>query len=148
MVGDGPLRKRVEDKVRKLNITENFHFTGEIPRSLVLNLLEHSDIFVLPSEDEAFGIAVLEAISKGVVVVARNDCGVSDIITHRRTGLLAEHKYEIANYIEELIEHPELRERFSRAALRELSKYSWDDIASKIEEVYSGVINEKNFDHS
>lgn len=148
MVGDGPLRERVEDKVRKLNISANFHFTGEIARRRVLNLLEHSDIFVLPSEGEAFGIAVLEAISKGVVVVARNDCGVSDIITHKKTGLLAEHKYEIASYVEELIEHPELRKRFSRAALRELCKYNWDDIAGKVEKVYSGVINAKSFDHS
>ncbi len=147
MVGDGPLKDKLENKVKKMKLSENFYFTGNVPRGTVLKLLENSDIFVLPSEDEAFGVAVLEALSKGLPVVARNHSGVSDIIEHRKTGLLAENKYEIASYIEELLEKPELSEYLSCQALKHIEKYCWDDIARRVEEVYSGVINEKNFNY-
>ena len=147
VIGDGPLRKKIEKKVRRLNLSHSFYFTGRIPREKVLCLLEHSDIFVLPSKDEAFGVAVLEALSKGVAVVARNHSGVSDIVTHNKTGLLASNKYELARYIEELIERPALRERFSSAAIKELYRYDWNEIARRVEGVYSGVIHAENFNH-
>lgn len=147
MVGGGPFKEKLEKKVKNLNLNKNFHFTGEVPRKTVLSLLEHSSIFVLPSKDEAFGISILEALSQRVPIVARNHSGVSDIIEHRKTGLLAEDKHEIARYVEELIERPELGEYLSSAAINELYKYNWRDIAKRVEEVYSGVVY-GNFSHS
>ncbi len=141
MIGDGPLRKKIERRVRRLNLSQNFYFTGKVPRRVVLALLEQSDIFVLPSEDEAFGVAVLEALSKSLPVVARNHSGVSDIITHNKTGLLAEDTQEIAMWVERLISHPSLRRRLASAGVRELHRYDWNEIARRVEEVYSGVIS-------
>jgi glycosyltransferase involved in cell wall biosynthesis len=147
IVGDGPERKKLEDMVERMNISRSFRFTGEVPRDAVLQLLEESDIFVLPSRNEAFGISILEAFSKNVPVVARNHSGVSDIIVQRKTGLLSEDNRDMARQVKDLIENADLRESLATAAFGEIGKYKWDNIASRIEEVYTRVIHEKDLHH-
>jgi glycosyltransferase involved in cell wall biosynthesis len=137
MVGDGPLKDKLEKKVKKQNMEQNFIFTGEVSRKTVFYLLGNSDIFVIPSKDEAFGIAVLEAFAKMVPVVARNNSGTSDIIAHEKTGFLVENKEEIVTYIMKLIDEPELRNKLSDNAHEELKRYEWPDIARKVIDVYT-----------
>jgi 1,2-diacylglycerol 3-alpha-glucosyltransferase len=146
MIGEGPLRKKLEGKINALNLTGHFLFTGEVSRGTVLDLLDKSDIFVLPSPREAFGIVILEAFLKKVPVVARNHSGVSDLITHGETGLLADDDEQMARYIEELIGRPELAASLSAAAYQELHRYRWQDIAKRIEEVYRAVLDEEACD--
>lgn len=141
MIGEGPVREELQEKVEKSGISRSFYFTGEIPRSKVKSFLECSDIFLLPSKCEAFGISILEAYSKKVPVVARNHSGVSDIVTHRRTGFLAENRYEMAEQVKRLIEKPKVRESMSRAAAEEVSKYRWEEIAKRVEGVYQSVVD-------
>ncbi|MEJ2725186.1 MAG: glycosyltransferase family 4 protein [Deltaproteobacteria bacterium] len=147
MIGEGPLRKKLEGKVKGLRVSGNFHFTGEVPRERVLQLLEQADIFVLPSRVEAFGISVLEAFAKKVPVVARNHGGVSDLIAPYNTGLLANNNYEMEERIQELISNPGLRGHLSTAAVKEIDKYRWPEIAERVEEVYTHVIHEKTVHH-
>jgi 1,2-diacylglycerol 3-alpha-glucosyltransferase len=146
MIGEGPLRKKLENKINELNLAQYFLFTGEVSRSTVLDLLDKSDIFVLPSPHEAFGIVILEAFLKKVPVVARNHSGVSDLITHGETGLLADDDEQMARYIEELIGRPELAASLSAAAYQELHRYRWQDIAKRVEEVYRAILHEEACD--
>lgn len=146
MIGEGPLRKKLESKVNELNLAQYFLFTGEVSRSTVLDLLDKSDIFVLPSPREAFGIVILEAFLKKVPVVARNHSGVSDLITHGETGLLADDDEQMARYIGELIGRPELAASLSAAAYQELHRYRWPDIAKRVEEVYRAILGEEACD--
>ena len=148
MVGGGPLKEKLEKQVKKLNIGHNFIFTGEVSRETVFYLLGNSDIFLLPSRDEAFGIVILEAFAKMIPVIAKNNSGVSDIITHGKTGFLVENNAELIEYIEKLIEDPELRKTLATAAHDELKKYEWPDIARKVIDVYTQVIHEKNSDYN
>ena len=143
MVGDGPLREELENKIKELNLSQNFLFTGEVSRETVFNLLDKTDIFVLPSRQEAFGVVILEAFLKKVSVVARNHSGVSDLITHGKTGLLADDNDQVVRYIEELITKPQFAESLSTAAHQELSRYQWRNIAEQIENVYSAVLDAK-----
>jgi 1,2-diacylglycerol 3-alpha-glucosyltransferase len=143
MIGEGPLRKKLESKVNELNLAQYFLFTGEVSRGTVLDLLDKSDIFVLPSPREAFGIVILEAFLKKVPVVARNHSGVSDLITHGETGLLADDDEQMARCIEELIGRPELAASLSAAAHQELHRYRWQDIAKRVEEVYRAILHEE-----
>ncbi len=146
MIGEGPLRKKLESKVNELNLAQYFLFTGEVSRSTALDLLDKSDIFVLPSPREAFGIVILEAFLKKVPVVARNHSGVSDLITHGETGLLADDDEQMARCIEELIGRPELAASLSAAAYQELYRYRWQDIAKRVEEVYRAILHEEACD--
>ncbi|AKB56275.1 MULTISPECIES: glycosyltransferase family 4 protein [Methanosarcina] len=143
MIGDGPLREKLESTVEESGLSGNFYFTGEVPREKVLGYLEQADIFALPSINEAFGISILEAMSKEVPVVAMNNSGVSDIVNNGVNGYLADSITEFSEYLENLIEKPALRTSFSREALRGLSNYDWNRICEQTSKVYTSVIYEK-----
>lgn len=143
MIGDGPLREKLESMVEESGLSGNFYFTGEVPREKVLGYLEQADIFALPSSNEAFGISILEAMSKEVPVVAMNNSGVSDIINNGVNGYLADSLTEFSEYLENLIEKPALRTSFAREALRGLSNYDWNRICEQTSKVYTSVIYEK-----
>lgn len=143
MVGGGPLRETLEKKAEESGLSENFYFTGEVPRKAVLEYLNQVDIFALPSSDEAFGISILEAISKSVPVVAMNHSGVSDIIENGVNGYLADDLEEFSSYLQTLIEKPDLRASFALNASKELSNYDWNRIYEQTNQVYTKVIYEK-----
>ncbi|WP_048141824.1 glycosyltransferase family 4 protein [Methanosarcina horonobensis] len=148
MIGDGPLRKRLEKKVEETGLSSNFYFTGEISRREVFGYLDQADIFALPSSDEAFGISILEAISKKVPVVAMNHSGVSDIIKNGVNGYLADNLAEFSFYLQTLIESPALRTSFAREASKELSIYDWNRIYEQTNQVYAKVIYEKHHNNN
>jgi len=148
MIGDGSLRKSLEKKVEESGLSENFCFTGEVPWKTVLEYLEQADIFVLPSIDKAFGISILEAISKNIPVVAMNPSGVSDIIEHGVNGYLASDLSEFESCIQELIEKPALRAEFARKASEGLSNYDWNRIYEQTDRVYRGAIYENYHNNS
>jgi glycosyltransferase involved in cell wall biosynthesis len=143
MIGDGPLREKLERTVEKEGLSENFYFTGEVSRDKVLRYLEQADIFALPSTNEAFGISILEAMSRKVPVVAMNNSGVSDIIKNGVNGYLADNLTEFSFFLEKLIEKPTLRVSFAKEALRGLSNYDWNRIGEQTTKVYTSVIYEK-----
>lgn len=143
MIGDGPLREKLEITVKEAGLSGNFYFTGEVSREKVLGYLEQADIFALPSTNEAFGIAILEAMSKEVPVVAMNNSGVSDIITNSVNGYLADSLAEFSSFVENLIETPALRTSFASEALKGLSNYDWNRICEQTSRVYTSVIYEK-----
>ncbi|MGB9940999.1 glycosyltransferase family 4 protein [Methanosarcina sp.] len=144
MIGDGPLRERLEKKVEESGLSRDFYFTGEIPREKVLGYLEQADIFALPSVNEAFGVSILEAISKKVPVVAMNNSGVSDIIRNGVNGYLADNLMEFSDLLQDLIEDPDLRTSFAVEAIRGLSNYDWNRICEQTIRVYTSVIYKKN----
>jgi len=148
MIGDGPLRKILEKKVEEIGLSRNFYFTGEISREEVLGYLDQTDIFALPSLDEAFGISILEAISKNVPVVAMNHSGVSDIIMNGVNGYLADNLGEFSSYLQNLIENPSQRTSFAQKASMELSNYDWNRIYEQTYRVYTKVIYENHHNNS
>lgn len=86
LLGDGPERPAVEEQVRSLGLGDAVHFLG-MQRDVV-STLQRSDVFLLPSDTEGFGLAALEALSCGVPVVASAVGGVPEVITDGATGLL------------------------------------------------------------
>ncbi|MGH8533481.1 MAG: glycosyltransferase family 4 protein [Gammaproteobacteria bacterium] len=142
MVGDGPLRPRLEQGIQASGLGRHFLFTGGVSRATVLHLVGQSDVFVSPSPREAFGICVLEAFLKKVPVVARGNTGVADIISHEQTGFLAKDVAGIAHYIDMLIQDPELRSAVAHRAHDELDKYQWTTVARQVEQVYAHATRE------
>jgi N-acetyl-alpha-D-glucosaminyl L-malate synthase BshA len=86
MVGDGPELSVAEERARQRGVEGSVHFLGA--QEYLEDLLPLADLFLLPSEHESFGLAALEAMSAGVVVVATNVGGAVEVIRHGESGFL------------------------------------------------------------
>lgn len=87
LVGDGPERAKMERLARQLDISEHVNFLGNLKSTKeVLNI---SDLFMLPSSSESFGLAALEALACGVPVIATNKGGIPEVVEHGKCGFLS-----------------------------------------------------------
>jgi L-malate glycosyltransferase len=87
LVGDGPERAKMERLSRELNISKDVNFLGNLKSTKeVLNI---SDLFMLPSSSESFGLAALEALACGVPVIATNKGGIPEVVEHGKSGYLS-----------------------------------------------------------
>jgi N-acetyl-alpha-D-glucosaminyl L-malate synthase BshA len=88
MVGDGPERSAIAYRAEQLNISDRVEFVGK--RANISDYLAVADIFLLPSEEESFGLAALEAQACEVPVVATRVGGIPEVVTDGETGFLSE----------------------------------------------------------
>lgn len=137
LVGDGPERPRVEREVARLGIGAHVEFTGVLPRPQVQKLLARSAVFALPSYLEALPIAIIEARSAGLPVVARTPNGVAEIIEHGEQGYLARDTQEFVSYLVRLLENPELRAKMSAKAQSELDRFTWARSIERHVQIYA-----------
>lgn len=112
-------------------------FRGFVPRSEIKDLFRCTDLFVLPTILEAFGIAVLEARCAGLPIVAMRHSGVSDVIDHGRHGLLAEDHSQFADYIAQLLTDEPQRRQMAAAARQGLQKFGWDQVVADHVAIYA-----------
>jgi N-acetyl-alpha-D-glucosaminyl L-malate synthase BshA len=116
LVGDGPERSRVEALSRQMGVFGRVLFVGKM-QSFV-ELLQASDVFLLPSESESFGLAALEALSCGVPVVASHVGGVPEVVPDGEVGFLAPvgDVATMAARVLAILSEPALQARLSQAA--------------------------------
>jgi N-acetyl-alpha-D-glucosaminyl L-malate synthase BshA len=116
LAGDGPERSHVEALVSLLGLAADVTFFGE--RVDVAKVLQGSDVFLLPSETESFGLGALEAMACGVPVVASNVGGLPEVVQDGETGCLAAvgDIEAMAKHVRDLLADPDLHARMSRLA--------------------------------
>ena len=90
LIGDGPERLEMEQLCRNLDLCDNVRFIGKL--KAVERVLSVSDLFLLPSETESFGLVALEAMASKVPVVSSNSGGLSEVNIEGRTGFLLDVK--------------------------------------------------------
>jgi N-acetyl-alpha-D-glucosaminyl L-malate synthase BshA len=86
MVGDGPDRVDAENEARALGVDKSVFFLGRLDS--VAPLLAGADLFLLPSQNESFGLSALEALASGVPVIAANAGGIVEVVRNGETGIL------------------------------------------------------------
>ncbi|EAU66604.1 glycosyltransferase [Stigmatella aurantiaca DW4/3-1] len=116
MIGDGPDRSPAERKVRELGLQDRVAFLGKQER--FVELLAAADVFLLPSQQESFGLAALEALSCGVPVVASDVGGIPEQVEHGVRGYLTPvgDVEAMAQHVLALVRDPAHWRRFSRNA--------------------------------
>ncbi len=137
-------RKALEAQATRLGISEKVLFCGHIKDDeLFKSAFSACDVFVLPSEYEAFGIVLLEAMACKKPCVATRVGGVPEVVEHRKTGLLTEYgnSEQLANAVIELLDDEERSKQMGRTG-REMvkEKFTWPRIVTQLEGVYNEVV--------
>lgn len=146
VVGEGPLRKECEGFVKEKKLKE-VYFEGEKTDRELTSYYNSSDIFVSPAIfGESFGIVFLEAMACGKPVVGFANEGYKEFLEDKKGGILAKNRDEkdLAKKIATLIKNQKLRKKMGKYALKEVTNYSWKNIANKILDFYQLCKKEKS----
>lgn len=136
IAGDGPERRKLERRARRLGLDDTVCFLGAIDTNGVKALLANSHVFVLPTELEAFGLAALEARAAGIPVVAMRAGGVGEWLKNGTEGLLANDDAGLAEAILRLATEPALRRTIADHNRATPVAFTWERTLTAHLEVY------------
>jgi glycosyltransferase involved in cell wall biosynthesis len=130
IVGEGGERKWLENNLR------NAELTGEIFGEELARAYANMDLFVFPSQTDAFGNVVLEAMASGVPSVVMTEGGPKFLIKHGENGFVANNSKDFIETVVHLIKNPHQITVLGQAAHRSAQEYSWEHIFEKMFEYY------------
>lgn len=139
MAGSGDMLYRMIWRIAELKMGRRFHFTGFLKGDDVYQMYALSDVYVMPSISEPFGISPLEAIQSNVPVIISRQSGVSEILKHAikidfwDIQAMADAIYGILNY-------DGLPSMFKRYARDEVDNLKWENAAAKVKDIYYSMI--------
>ena len=143
MAGSGDLMNHVVRRVAQLGIADRFHFTGFLKGGEVQRMFRLSDVYVMPSVSEPFGISPLEAMRSGVPVIISRQSGVAEVLDYA----IKVNYWDVdalADAIYGLLTYPALGRMFASKGLKEVTGLKWTNAAAKIKTVYETVVAEAN----
>jgi glycosyltransferase involved in cell wall biosynthesis len=142
MAGNGDLLNRSIRRVAKLGIADKFHFTGFLRGDDVKRMFSYSDVYVMPSVSEPFGISPLEAMKSNVPTIISKQSGVAEVLKYAikvdfwDIDALADSMYG-------LIAYPSLSEFSARCGMDEVNSLKWENAALKMIDVYQQAIDQQ-----
>lgn len=142
MAGSGDMMNHVVRRVAKLGISDRFHFTGFLKGAEVNRMFAMSDVYVMPSVSEPFGISPLEAMKSNVPVIISKQSGVAEVLDYA----LKVDYWDVdamADAIYALVTYPALAGMFSRKGHEEVTGIKWSNAAAKVKKVYESLIEGK-----
>ena len=140
MAGSGDMMNHVIRRVARMGIADRFHFTGFLRGEDVHRMFQLSDVYIMPSVSEPFGISPLEAMRSNVPVIISKQSGVAEVLDYAikvdywDVDAMADAIYGLINY-------PALSQMFSKKGLEEVTGLKWNNAAAKIKKVYQEVID-------
>jgi len=141
MAGSGDMMNHVIRRVARLGIADRFHFTGFLRGDDVNKMFQLSDVYVMPSVSEPFGISPLEAMRENVPVIISKQSGVAEVLDYA----VKVDYWDVdamADAIYGLIKYPALSKMFASKGLEEVAGLKWNVAAAKIKDVYQAAIDE------
>ncbi len=139
MAGSGDMMHHVIRRVAKLGIADRFHFTGFLKGDDVQKMFALSDVYVMPSVSEPFGISPLEAMKSNVPVIISKQSGVAEVLDYA----VKVDYWDVdamADAIYALVQYPALARMFAQKGLEEVTGLKWDNAAAEVKKVYESVL--------
>ena len=140
LIGDGEDRPFLEELAKEIGIEDMITFAGFVGRTGVAEALKASDVFVLPSFAEGIPVSLMEAMAMGVPVIATYVGGVTELVTHRKTGQIvsASDPIALADAIAFYIDNPDTCKEISRNARSFVEvEFNIDDQVDKLSKLFS-----------
>ena len=141
MAGSGDMMNHVIRRVARLGIADRFHFTGFLKGDDVHKMFQLSDVYIMPSVSEPFGISPLEAMRANVPSIISKQSGVAEVLDYA----VKVDYWDVdamADAIYGFVKYPALAKMFSSKGLEEVTGLKWNNAAAKIKAVYEDAINE------
>lgn len=143
IIGDGVLLKDMKEIVKKLNMIEHIIFHGRKKNDELRDFMRNWDVCVIPSLEESFGVAAVEASACSLPVIATNVGGLPEVVINNVSGLIIspESSEEIALKLEYLYLNPDISKKLGKAG-REIveKKYNWKDNVHTMYELYHSLL--------
>lgn len=142
MAGSGDMMNRCVDYVAKMGIADRFNFTGFLRGAEVQKMFAMSDVYIMPSVSEPFGISPLEAMRSNVPSIISYQSGASEVLKYAfkvdfwDVDAMADDIYALLNY-------PVLSKFASEHGFEEVNQLKWNNSAAKIKDVYESVVINK-----
>lgn len=137
MVGDGPERPVMEELAKELGVEEDVRFLGK--QEQMEEILVVSDLFILPSEYESFGLSALEAMAASAPVISTNVGGLPEVNIHGKTGYLADlgDVESMSKFAIEILGNENTLATFKKNAFEQANKFDIQNIVPLYEKLYS-----------
>jgi len=135
MAGSGDLLPSMIDRVAQLKLSSRIHFTGFLKGKQIHQVWSVTDVYVMPSVSEPFGITPLEAVQAGVPVIVSNQSGVSEVIDHALKVDFWDMN-ALANAIINVLRHKGLSDSLKLNSRKEIEALTWKRAAIKIKQLY------------
>jgi glycosyltransferase involved in cell wall biosynthesis len=145
MIGDGPLARDVKRAVADSGLQSRFQFTGWVGGVEVLNWFNRSDILFMPSLSEGLPVVGVEALSKGLAIVASQVGGFVDLIENGKNGYLI-HQEDASGFLtvlRELLSDSERLLSFRNASLQRSWQFDINQIVEQYEHIFLKVIEKE-----
>ena len=140
MAGSGDMMERMIRRAADLEITDRFHFTGFLRGMDVYWMLRMSDLYIMPSVSEPFGISPLEAMQSNVPVIISKQSGVAEILTHA-VKIDFWDIDAMADAIHGILTYPALSRMFIEKGREEVETLKWENSAMHVRNVYIDALN-------
>ncbi len=143
MVGDGPEKEKAEKLCEELGITDKVIFFGN--SNEINQILNYSDLFLLPSQTESFGLAALEAMACKVPVISSNSGGLPEVNIQGVSGYLSDvdNVEEMAENALKILSDDSILNQFKEQALEVAKQFSIDKIVPQYEKLYQEALEQK-----
>jgi glycosyltransferase involved in cell wall biosynthesis len=146
IVGEGPLKQSLMNKVHQLGLQNHIHFMGFVDQQTLVALYKSADVLVIPSLYEPFGIVALEGMASGAPVVSSDVGGLSEVVENGFTGLKVPpgDPDSLVSAIRQVLEVPSLS-GFLKINGYEyvLKRYNWDLVAEKTVDTYMQALTQE-----
>ncbi len=140
MAGSGDMLRRMIRHAAGRRISDRFHFTDFLRGQEVTRMFDISDVYVMPSVSEPFGISPLEAMRSNVPVIISKQSGVAEIL-HHAIKVDFWDTYAIADAIYGLVRYNGLSEIFRKYGKQEVDNLKWENSAKRVKNIYLDVLN-------
>jgi N-acetyl-alpha-D-glucosaminyl L-malate synthase BshA len=147
LVGDGPDRSNCEVLVRDLGLQDSIKFLGK--QQEIIEILSASDLFLIPSQSESFGLSALEAMACEVPVISSSVGGLPELVLHNQTGYIAEigDIDRMAKYAIDLLSNDAKHSLFAKAGRKRAEElFNEEKIVDQYEQYYEEVLNSPGVD--